>query len=231
MDPISLGLMGGGLLLSGIGSLFGRGKARRDARNAERAINSYDRFDPVNAYQDLPISTLGSDILREEAGRTTATLTDAAIAGGSRGVFSALPQIMGASQQASREAALMMDQQMQSKAQMIAGDNVRIQNEYLQRDRENLAGLGAQLNVARQQEADYTRALINLPMAAGSMLGGAFGQGGGTATTPTINSRPDMSQFAVTPGALSALQSPWLNPLGSLPQPKGLTFTPPKYPI
>lgn len=188
MDPISIGLMGGGLLLSGLGSIFGRGKARKEARRAQQMINNYDRFEPTNAYQDMPISTLGSDILREEAGRTTATLADAAIAGGTRGVFGALPQIMEIPQRASREAALMMDRQLQDKNRMVAADQTRIQQEYLQRDRENLAGLGAQYNAAKQQEADYTRGLINLPMAAASMFSGALGQGGGTTpgSSPTF---------------------------------------------
>lgn len=170
-----------GLGASAIGGLLGQRSARKREDRIQRQISEYDRFDPTNAYQDMPISTMGSDIIREDAAGMSASLVDAAMMGGARGVYSALPGITRMNQNASREAALLVDQQLQNKAQMVAGDEVRLQNEYLQRDRENLAGLGAQLNAAQQERADYTRGLMNLPFAAGSMLPGLGGakKGGG----------------------------------------------------
>ena len=182
-----------------IGGLIGRRSARKEQERVQQQINDYKRFNPTNAYQDMPISTMGSDIIREDAAGMSASLIDAAASGGTRGVFSALPGITRAQQGASREAGLLMDRQIQDKARMVAADEVRLQGEYLQRDRENLAGLGAQLNAARQEKADYTRGLMNLPFAAGSM----FSQIPGSESVANFKDANDMQKVFASPTGLA----------------------------
>lgn len=152
--------------------LFGAGKEKKQAL---QDIENFDRQDLDNAFTDLPISTVGSDLIREESALTTASLVDLARSGGVRSVLAGLPKIQQLSNDANRQAALDLDNQIQDKNRLIAEDEVRIRGIQEQRDRDNLAGLGAKLDNANQNLDNGLSELINTGFAAGNILGNRSG--------------------------------------------------------
>jgi hypothetical protein len=98
-----------------------KSKAKNDLRNLEvPELN--------NAFEDIQISTLGSDIMNEENQRTTANAVDALQSGGVRSVIGGIPQLVGQNTLANRETRNYLDQQAIRRDYAIAGDNQNIRN-------------------------------------------------------------------------------------------------------
>ena len=119
-------------------------------KKAQRELNNYERQELNNAFENVQISTMGSDLLREEGARTTANLVDATQMGGARTIIGGIPRVVGASNEINREAAKMLDDQVQNREYAIAGDNTRIEGITENRDIANIAGLSSQINAGRQ---------------------------------------------------------------------------------
>jgi len=115
----SAGLLGSGLQIAkGIGD---KSKAKNDLRNLEvPELN--------NAFEDIQISTLGSDIMNEENQRTTANAVDALQSGGVRSVIGGIPQLVGQNTLANRETRNYLDQQAIRRDYASAGDEQRIRD-------------------------------------------------------------------------------------------------------
>lgn len=114
----------------------------KQTKEANEAMANFERQDLENAYKDMGISTVGSELMREEAGRTTASLVDASRNAGIRGVFGAIPKISAQNNSQNREAQLYLDNQVQNRNQLVAQDNMRIQSMQEARDNQELAGIG-----------------------------------------------------------------------------------------
>lgn len=136
-----------GLGLSGYQAYQGA-KAKRQG---EKALQDYNRqdLDNSNPYEAIPISTVGSDIMREETQRTSANSIDAIRNMGMRGA-SLLPGVIAANNNANRESRNYIDDQIIKKNYAIAGDDVTTRA--MKEDRENadLAGIGNEIQVGRQ---------------------------------------------------------------------------------
>ena len=63
-------------------------------KKAQNEMNNYERQSLDNAFKNVQISTLGSDLMREENQRTTANLLDASKDAGVRGIMGAIPKIL-----------------------------------------------------------------------------------------------------------------------------------------
>lgn len=63
---------------TGIAQAIGAGKRKREALEA---IQNYDRQDLTNPYNNLQVSTAGSDLQREDLARSIATFADNASMG------------------------------------------------------------------------------------------------------------------------------------------------------
>lgn len=122
----------------------------KQTREAKKALENFERQDLENAYKDMGISTVGSELMREEAGRTTASLVDASRNAGIRGVFGAIPKIVAQSNSQNRDAQLYLDNQVQDRNRLVAQDNIRIQSMQEARDNQELQGIG-QLRQAGQE--------------------------------------------------------------------------------
>lgn len=147
MAGLTSAIIGGtGLLMSGYQMIDGKNREKR----ANRELSDYERQELNNAFKDISISTLGSDLLREENARTSAGLTDAAVNGGSRTIIGAVPKITGYTNQINQQAAKMLDDQVINREYAIAGDNSRIEGITEQRDRDNIGALSSQANAGRQ---------------------------------------------------------------------------------
>lgn len=120
-------------------------------KQAQKALNSYDRQDlgQSNPYENMPISTVGSDLLREENQRNNANTVDALRSGGTRGI-AMIPQVVANNNTQNRETRAYLDDKITKRDYAIAGDKTAIRE--MKEDRENadLAGLGQQLQTGRQ---------------------------------------------------------------------------------
>ena len=123
-------------------------KQQKDAKNA---LNNYNRQDlsKSNAFENMPISTVGSDLMREESQQTSANTVDALQRMGTRGI-AMLPGVVANSNAANQEARGYLDNQINVRNNAIANDNIDIRR--MKEDRENadLAGIGNQMQVGSQ---------------------------------------------------------------------------------
>lgn len=119
-------------------------------KKAQRELNNYERQELNNAFENVQISTMGSDLLREENARTTANLVDATQMGGARTIIGGIPRIVGTSNEINREAAKMLDDQVRQREYAIAGDNARIEGITENRDIANINALSSQVEAGRQ---------------------------------------------------------------------------------
>lgn len=134
-------------------------------RKGEKALRDYERqdLDASNPYEDIPISTVGSDLMREESQRTSANVVDAIREMGSRGA-AYLPGVISANNSATREARAYLDDQDIKRNYAIAGDNATIRSMKENREEADLAGLGNQIQVGRQDMWSGFRGLGNAAM-------------------------------------------------------------------
>jgi hypothetical protein len=120
-------------------------------RQAQKALENYNRQDLTksNAFEDIPISTVGSDLMREESQRTTANVVDGMRSGGTRGI-AMLPGVISANNQINQQGRAYLDDQVIKKNYAVAGDKTAIRG--MREDRENadLAGIGQEMQVGRQ---------------------------------------------------------------------------------
>lgn len=141
------------LLTGGIGTLLGGVQAisgaKRTSDNKDE-LNDYERGLLSNAFDKIPINTAGSDLLREQGAQTTANMVDAVQNGGSRSIIGGLPKVAAYTNQIDKEAARMLDSQIDKRNYAAAGDDVRIQNMTEARDNANINALSSQVNAGRQ---------------------------------------------------------------------------------
>ena len=101
-------------------------KGASDKKKAERAMNNYERQELVNPYEDIQILTRGTDIMREQADKTTASLVEAARGGGIRGVHSMLPAIQANSNKINQDIAMDLENQEKRRQELIARGDERL---------------------------------------------------------------------------------------------------------
>lgn len=196
-------------------------QGERQRKQAQDALNEYDRQEIENVYKDVPISTVGSDLMREETARTAATLTNAARETGTRGVLSSIPRIQSGINDANRESQRYLDDQVIRRNYAIADDERRIQGMTENRENADLAGIGQQLEVGRQNTFSGIRALgSNL-----SFLGGNIDRAGKKNSSEETDSNSDIdansgnnNQNSQSSISLSSWNSPLNTPYRSLLQ-------------
>ncbi|MGV6830322.1 MAG: hypothetical protein ACWA5P_02010 [bacterium] len=162
--------------VAGIGqTIFGGIQARR----ARKALESYRRQDLNNVFENVKISTVGSDLMREENARNVATSVDALQQAGVRGVIGGLPRILASNNALNRNIRGYLDDQINRREVMIAQDDARIRSMQERREEADLAGLGQQLNVGQQNMWNGIGTIVSAGQQAangGSFLGGAVSE-------------------------------------------------------
>lgn len=182
-------------------------KAKNDAYSE---LNKYERQDLKNAFEDVQLSTLGSDLLREQTGAQAAQLVDAAQAAGSRGVASSVPKIQTGLNQANQIAAQNLDQQNQRREYAIAGDETRIQGIKENRDVQNINALSSQIQAADQNIQN-------------GILGGMSALMYGARAMDGYKRTPQVKESGVEPDATEPVPA-----MGEIPEIKG-TLMPADY--
>lgn len=167
--------VGGGLLKTGFGM--------SQARKAEDALNSYQRQDLSNVYENTSISTLGAKLQKEQQALRDAMAINAIAQGGARSM-GALGMVSAASNSAYQSIAADLDRQFTNREFNIAKDNARIQAMMERREEQDIFGLGQQLNVGRQAMFDGIGDIAY----AGMMLGNTIDFGGFTPQVDSVGS-------------------------------------------
>jgi hypothetical protein len=152
-------------------------------RQGQKALQDYNRQDLTdnNPYEAIPISTVGSDIMREETQRTSANAVDAIRNMGPRGA-ALLPGVIGANNNANREARNYLDDQVTKRNYAIAGDNATTRGMMEDRENADLAGIGNQIQVGRQDMWSGFRGMGNTAMYAANNID--WNGGGNDAVDP-----------------------------------------------
>jgi len=131
------------LLVAGVSGYMAYDASERE-RKAKNEMNNYERQTLDNAFKDIPISTVGSELMREENQRTAADLIDASRNGGIRGVFAGIPKIQSFTNTSNREARAYLDDQDIKRNYAIAGDNQNLRGIRENRDNANISSLSNQ---------------------------------------------------------------------------------------
>jgi hypothetical protein len=150
--------------------------AAKKAKKAKDAIKNYKRQELTNAYDDVRVSTLASELQREELARSTASGIQALRAGGARTVIGGVGNLQAQNVFAARSIGADLDRQQKEIDRLRASDEVRIQG--MQEDREiaDLAGLGNELNTQRQNTTNGINTAISGVGSAFSAMGGQSSQ-------------------------------------------------------
>jgi hypothetical protein len=126
-----------------------QGQQQQEA--SEEALKNYKRQDleSSNAFKAVPISTVGSDIMREENQRTAANSIDALRNMGTRGA-GMVAGVVAQNNRANQENRAYVDEQISKRDYAIAGDNQNIRAMKENRENADLAGIGQQMQVGQQ---------------------------------------------------------------------------------
>lgn len=173
-------------------------------KRAKDELNNYERQDLVNAYENIEISTIGSDLQREETQRTVATIVDSLQGGGSRAITSSLPQIQAGVNQSNRQIQKDLDDQVKQREYAISGEDSRIMGIKEHRDSQNIQALSSQYDAGNQNVWNG----VNGAIAATGSLGRTLS--GDASTTSTRGPQSASLSNSITP-------APY-NPFDSIPQ-------------
>ena len=150
-------------------SIMQTSAANRQAKKTQQAIDNYKRQEIVNPNLALQVSTLGADRQREDLSRSIATMANQAAMGGSRSILGIAPNLLNAQLQQGQQIAGNLDQQEAQRQQAVAQGQGMVTQMMEQRENADLAGLGNQLNVARQESANGMNNLIQTGLGAATL--------------------------------------------------------------
>jgi len=166
----ALSIASGGLgVIGGLAQTLGGARQERDA---SRALANYERQQLKNVADNLEVSTLGSDIQREEQARLASTQIDALRGGGSRALIGGLGRIEAGNQAVNHKIAADIDMQQKVIQQQQAEDEARIRAMQENRENADIAALSSQVQAGRQ---DMWGGIGNVVRGVG-MTGQAIGQ-------------------------------------------------------
>jgi len=206
--------MGASAITGGIGAglgLYQTISGAVQAREAKDALNNYQRQDLENVARDLQVSTMGSDLQREEQGRLASSQVDALQSAGTRGLIGGLARVEAGNQKVMRETGADLDRQQKEIDRMFAQDQANIRG--LQESRENadIAALSSQFSGGRQ---DMYSGLGNVVQGTGMIANNIdfgksqkFGTPGFDATTAVSNNSFNPNSFSGTKSGGSGMGS------------------------
>lgn len=166
--------------------------AEQKKKAAQKELNSYERQELNNAFENVQVSTMGSDLLREENARTSASLINAAQLSGTRSIIGGIPKIVSSTNAINQEAAKLIDDQVVKREYAIAGDNARIEGITENRDIANISALSSQIDSANQDKWNG----INSAITSASYLGRNINQNKSTQIDNSNSFNPPDQNFS-----------------------------------
>ena len=151
MLPVAAMAIGAGI--SALGGLTKSIMGAKRAADARRALEQYQRQDLKNITEGMRVSTLGAELQTQEAQRRFATSVEALRSGGIRGVVGGLGQQEQNQQILQQQISADLDKQQQQIEMVRAEDEARIRAIQEQRQANEIAGLGTEMAMGREQMA------------------------------------------------------------------------------
>lgn len=150
----------------------------KQKEQARKALDEYKRQQLKNVGEDLRVSTLGTDALREEQSKLTAQQIESLSGGGNRSLVGGLGRVEAGNQAVNDKIAASLDEKQKEIDMIIAEDEARIRNMQEGREIGDVSALSSQYNAgneAMQQGIGQTVQGIGM----------AFNQYGGKTDTTT----------------------------------------------
>lgn len=176
MLPVAAMAIGAGI--SALGGLTKSIMGAKRAADARRALEQYQRQDLKNITEGMRVSTLGAELQTQEAQRRFATSVDALRSGGIRGVVGGLGQQEQQQQILQQQISADLDKQQQQIEMLRAEDEARIRQIKEQREASEIAGLGTEMAMGREQLASGIGDIASAGMNAVAMSIGTGAKGG-----------------------------------------------------
>lgn len=156
-------------------------EGRRRQKRAQKALDAYQRQELTNVYAGLTAPVEGFRLRQEQVKADIASQTEALSRAGARGLVGGLPQVQDYSERAFAQIGADLEQTQFRIQQMIAEDEARIRGLQEERERADIAGLGAEIQAGRQQRYQGIQQAIGSVGALGQSAAGFF-PGAGAAT-------------------------------------------------
>ena len=189
----SMAIMGGLTLAKGA---YDTVQASKEKKRKQAEFDAYQRQDLAssNVYKSMGISTIGSDLMREESSRNMATAMNSIGNAGTRAIIGATPKLVAEQNNVDRTIQKELDDQVQKRDYAIAGDDAQIRGMQEQREYQDLAGLGNAIDTARQDQNMGMNTMLN-----GVMLGSIGNSTPKVKPVSTLNpigiQKPSFSKF------------------------------------
>lgn len=185
-----------------IGSLAKFFEGSQMQRDAQRAIQEFKYQDLQNPYEHQQVSTLGSDLMREQANLSASQDVNALQAGGNRALVGGLGRVEAQRNLVNRNVAANLDEQQKAINMAKAAQDVQNQQTIENRQNAQLQGYGQLMNVGLGMKYGALGDFTNVAGAAGTALAGmneGEGFGGFTPQVSELNQLTPQGTYAKLP--------------------------------
>ena len=177
------------------GGLYQMINGSKEKREAQRALENYQRQQLQNVYDNTAVSTLGADRQIENQARLASGQISALQGGGARTLIGGLGRVEAGNQNVNQQIAADLDQQQKQIDFARAGDQANIRSMQENRENQDINALSSQYMAGKQ---DQNTGMGNIALGAG-MLGNAFGGMSGGGQKPTSQGGYTVSGSAMSP--------------------------------
>lgn len=155
----------GGIATAGLG-IYNIIRGSKEQRDAQKALENYQRQELNNAYDNVQVSTRGADLQREEQARLASSQVDALQGAGTRGLVAGLGRVETGNQRVNLGIGANLDEQQKAIDQMKAEDDVRIRMMQENREQNDINALSSQYQAGKQ---DANMGMGNIVQGFGSL--------------------------------------------------------------
>ena len=196
---------------TGVG-LYQTIQGAKEKRDAQRALDSYQRQEPENVQEGRTVSTSGSDLQREEQARLASSQVDALRGGGTRALVGGLGRVESGNQRVNQQIGADLDMQQKEIDAAIAQDQANIRAMQENRENADIAALSSQYQSGKQdQNTGFGNTLTGMGMLGNKYAEwrkdkalGTSGEGGisvsGSAMNPNTSMMPSSMRYAPESG-------------------------------
>ena len=163
----SMAIIGGLGLAKGA---FDTIQAGKEKKQHQAELDAYQRQELTNKYKEMQISTIGSDMMRDESSKNMATAMNTIGNAGTRAIIGATPKLLAEQNDVAKTIQKGLDDQLMRKNYAIAQDDAQIRGMQEQREYQDLAGIGNAIDTARQDANTGMNTALNGIMAIGTNM-------------------------------------------------------------
>lgn len=174
-----------GALGAGVG-LYSTIQGAKQSKEAQRALEAYQRQEFQNVAEGMQVSTLGADLQREEQQRVAASQINALQEAGTRGIVGGAGRVEAGNQAVNRQIGADLDMQQKQIDQIRAQDEARIRDMQENREMQDISALSSQYNTGQQ---NMMSGLGNVIAGTGQAITG-FGSRGSASTDTQTTTAP-----------------------------------------